>query len=106
MSSEVGSSEERVASENRAGRPPSFGKQIPATFFPEMGLERLYGAPPSPWVYLNHRVSGKSIKNLWGTISCGQNLDTKELGGLMLLVNSRNGTNALSAHRHGLGDDR
>jgi len=34
--------------------------------------------PPSPPVYSNHRVSAKSRSNLWGTITCGENLDIKD----------------------------
>src|ERR1700729_3566010 len=46
------------------------------------------------------------MKNLWGTVACGQNLDVKELSGLTRRANSWKGMNALSAHCHGLGDDR
>jgi hypothetical protein len=74
---------------------------------PELGrMPRPRGNPPSPVILWNHRVSGKSPKNLWGTISCGQNLDFKELSGWKFADEFQNGTNAGFAHRHGLDDHR
>src|SRR5271169_669106 len=67
---------------------------------------RLRGVPPSPMVYWNHRVSVKSPNNPWGTVTCRQNLDVKELRSRVSLTNSHDGSNAISAHRPGLGDDR
>jgi hypothetical protein len=39
------------------------------------------GYTPLPPVYLNHRISAKMTTDLFGSISCGQNLDVKELRG-------------------------
>jgi len=61
--------------------------------------------PPSPSVYWSHRVSGKPTSNLWGTITCGQNLDVKELRIQTHGTNSQGGTNAISAHRPRLDHD-
>lgn len=37
------------------------------------------GVSPSPSDLWNHRVSGKFENNLWGSISCGQNLEPQRL---------------------------
>src|SRR5579864_148140 len=63
------------------------------------------GTPP-PLDLWNHRVSGRSQIKSWRSITCGHNLDLKGLTHRARGVNSRNGTDALSAHRHGLDDDR
>ena len=73
---------------------------------PELGRMPRLGVPPLPVILSNHRVSGKLPKNLWGTMSCGQNLDSKELRGWKLADEFQNGTNAGLAHRHGLDDHR
>jgi len=39
------------------------------------------GIPPLPPTYWNHQVDGKIEVNLWGSGSCGQHLDVKELRG-------------------------
>jgi hypothetical protein len=61
--------------------------------------------PPPPGIYWNHRVSVKSVSNLWGTITCRQNLDVKELRSQTHGINSQDGTNAISEHRHRLDHD-
>jgi hypothetical protein len=69
----------------------------------------LFGVPrytPSPSVYWNHRVSVKIRINLWSSITCGQNLDVKELTGRNLDDEDPKRDSAVSAHRHGLGYDR
>ena len=38
--------------------------------------------PPSPPIYWNHGLSGTTQFDLWGTITCGQNLDFRELAPL------------------------
>src|SRR5208282_497346 len=62
--------------------------------------------PPSPPVQWNHRVSGKSRKNLWATISCRQNPDVKELRACASGQVPESGRNAISAHHLGSDDDR
>lgn len=61
---------------------------------------------PSPSVYWNHRLRAKMQINLWGTITCGQNLDVKELAGWNRYDKDPKREDAVSAHRHGLGHDR
>ena len=36
---------------------------------------------PLPLIYWNHRISAKMATDLIGSLSCGQNLDVKELSG-------------------------
>src|SRR5579872_3196972 len=74
--------------------------------FPEMEPMPQQGIPPPPSVYWNHWVSGKLMKNLWGTITCGQNLHIKELTCPDRGDKSQDGTKCDPQHRHGLGDDR
>jgi hypothetical protein len=40
---------------------------------------RIVRYPPSPSNLWNHRVSGKFENNLWGSMSCGQNLEPQRL---------------------------
>ena len=48
-------------------------------FVPEMGiLDLRYPLPPPP-VYWNHRVRGKCHVRSSGTVSCGQNLELRDL---------------------------
>jgi hypothetical protein len=48
------------------------------------GILLIMGIPPPPSVYWHHGVSGKSQSNLWSSITCGQNLDFKELASAKL----------------------
>jgi len=73
---------------------------------PEMGLAACRKGTPSPLDLWNHPVSGRSQIKSWRSITCGQNLDLKRFTHRARGVNSHNGTDALSAHRHGLDDDR
>jgi hypothetical protein len=70
------------------------------------GLLVRWEGTPSPLDLCNHRVSWKSQIKSWRSITCGQNLDVKELTLRARGMNSQNETDALSAHRHGLDDDR
>jgi len=48
---------------------------------PVLGMTALgWVSPPLPNLW-NHRVSGKSANNSWGSISCGQNLEPQGLRG-------------------------
>ena len=62
--------------------------------------------PPSPSVSQNQRVSGNYASNLWGSITCRQNLDVEELRSLCSRSFSRIGTEFRSLGCHGLDDDR
>ena len=64
------------------------------------------GRVPLPLDLWNHPVSGRLQIKSWRSITCGQNLDLKGLTHRARGINSRNGTDALCAHRHGLDDDR
>jgi hypothetical protein len=55
----------------------------------------LVGRVPSPLDLWNHRVGGKSKIKSWRSITCGQNLDVKELTRRDSRISSRNGTDAL-----------
>jgi len=71
-----------------------------------MGLAARLKGTPSPLDLWNHRVSGESQIKSWRSITCGQNLDVKELtlSGSRDKFRERDGV--LSAHRCGLDDDR
>ena len=73
---------------------------------PATGLASRREGAPLPLDLWNHRVRRKSQIKSWRSITCGQNLDVKELSVRAPGINSRNGRDALSAHRHGLDDDR
>jgi hypothetical protein len=47
----------------------------------------------------------KSASNLWGSITCGQNLDSKQFRGLEPGAGLQNGTTVACSHRHRLDDD-
>src|ERR1700756_5290450 len=79
-------SEEPLFHEGRSSTPCGF---LSENKFAEVGwgavcvwaqLYARYPSPPPP-IYWNHRVSGKMQFDLWGSITCGQNLDVKELTG-------------------------
>jgi hypothetical protein len=55
----------------------------------------LVGRVPLPLDLWNHRVGGKSKIKSWRSITCGQNLDVKELTRRNSRISSRNGTDAL-----------
>jgi hypothetical protein len=61
-------------------------------------------SPPSRSIW-NHRVSGKSRNNLWGSITCGQNLDVKELKGWVPSIDPKTGRNASQRTVIDLNDD-
>ena len=61
-----------------------------------MGLPAVRKVPPSPLDLWNHRVSGKWYFKSWRSITCGQNLDVKELTLRARGINSRSGTKASS----------
>ena len=82
------------------------GAQSAPTGNVQFGKRELRKAPLPPPVYWNHRVRGKSRNNLWGTITCGQNLDVKELTSGILQIDSQHGYECDAAHRLGLDDDR
>ena len=44
-----------------------------------VGFAMPSGYPPSPPIYWNQRLEEKSRENLWGSRSCGQNLELKGL---------------------------
>jgi hypothetical protein len=84
----------------------TFLRTFQCSYFPKRDGRSFSRYPLPPAVYCNHRLRGKSRFNPWGTITCGQNLCVKELSGRALEKQFQNGTDAVSAHRHGLGDHR
>lgn len=73
-----------------------------AEFLPETGGFALAGYTPLPPVYWDHCLSAKIRINLWSTITCGQNLDVKELAGRNLGGAGPKRDDAVSVRRHGL----
>ncbi len=89
-------------------RETSFARSLRGAFPKRDGLcaGGIRGYPPPPLVYWSHRVSAKLRKNLWGAITCGQNLDVKELRSRTLRNRVPKRDDERSAHRLGLDDDR
>jgi hypothetical protein len=81
-----------------------FGKQILEGGVPEMGLAARREGTPSPSISGIIELAGNLKLNLGAQSLAGKILTAKNLC-FALLANSENGTDALSAHRHGLDDD-
>ena len=84
----------------------NFFEKINGTGVPEMGLAACREGHPLPSISGIIQLGGRLQIKSWRSITCGQNLDLKGLTHRARGINSHNATDALSAHRHGLDDDR
>lgn len=77
-----------------------------ALAFPKWDWLPVGRVTPSPSISGIIQLGGRLQIKSWRSITCGQNLDLKGLTHRARGINSHNATDALSAHRHGLDDDR